>query len=125
MPGISTDRGNGLRTCLERLYRHCSLLLKQLSRVCQPISYHSCYPNGAGQQVREDPKRLVEGGLAKEFKYHPVDWGAVCSIRDRGLSIRRLKIFNQALLSDCAGLHVKGRDGWGVNDDEIWCGWRD
>lgn len=49
--------------------------------------------------VRENPKRVSLERIGEEFKYHLVNWDTICvSIRKGGLGVRRLKLFNQALL---------------------------
>ena len=81
-----------------------------------PTYYLSLFPLlvSVAKRIEKLQCNFLWGGIGKEFKYHLMKWSMVCtSIKEGGLGIRNLLVFNRALLGKWLWCYGLERDDWG------------
>jgi hypothetical protein len=65
------------------------------------------------KHIEKLKRNFLWGGLGEEFKFHLVKWKKVCTpIKEGGLGIRNLLVFNRALLGKWLWRYGIERDAW-------------
>lgn len=80
-----------------------------------PIYFMSLFviPASVAKRLEKIPRDFLWSGVGEEFKYHLVEWDKVCvPMRKGGLGVRRLKLFNQALLGKWLWRFACERERW-------------
>jgi hypothetical protein len=80
-----------------------------------PTYFLSLYPIpvAVAKRIEKLQRDFLWGGINDEFKYHLVNWDNVCSpISEGGLGIRKLRVFNQALLGKWLWHYMHEREAW-------------
>jgi hypothetical protein len=96
---------------------------------CQLILSLFPIPVSVAKHIEKLQCNFLWGGLGEEFKFHLVKWEKVCTpIKEGGLGIRNLLLFNQALLGKWLWHYEIERDAWWrvVVDSKfgsLWGGW--
>jgi hypothetical protein len=86
-------------------------------------------PVSVAKHIEKLQRNFLWGGLGEEFKFHLVKWEKVCTpLKEGGLGIRNLLIFNRALLGKWLWRYGLERDAWWrvVVDSKygsLWGGW--
>jgi hypothetical protein len=96
-----------------------------------PTYFLSLFPIPASMAKRIEKLQcdFLWGGLNEEFKYHLVNWDKVYSpISEGGLGIRKLIVFNQALLGKWLWRYAYEREAWwrivvDAKYSSEWGGW--
>lgn len=71
-------------------------------------------PISVVKRLEKLQREFLWGGVGEEFKYHLVDWDTVCEpIIKGGLGVKKLKLFNQALLGKWLWRFACGRERCG------------
>ena len=80
-----------------------------------PTYYLSLFPIpvSVAKRIEKIQRNFLWGGLGEEFKYHLVKWMEICTpIKEGGLGIRNLLVFNRALLGKWLWRYGVERDAW-------------
>jgi hypothetical protein len=86
-------------------------------------------PVSVAKRIKKLQRNFLWGGLGEEFKCHLVNWSKVCTpLKERGLGIRNLMVFNRTLLGKWLWHYGSKRDAWWrvVVDSKfgsLWGGW--
>jgi len=109
------------RLCLSKGGR-LTLINSTLSSL--PTYFLSLFPIpvGVANRLEKFQRDFLWGGIGNEFKFHLVNWHAICSSKvSGGLGVRNMVMFNKALmgkwlwryaLEDGDGLQIWKYEGW-------------
>jgi hypothetical protein len=96
-----------------------------------PTYYLSLFPIpvSVAKRIEKLQRQFLWGGIGEEFKFHLVNWMKVCTpVKEGGLGIRNLIVFNRALLGKWLWRYGVERDAWWrvvveARYGSLWGGW--